>query len=889
MHTTSLHIRDNSSAQLTPCTSFLLLCTDFNLLRLHRRATSRALKPTNSPPVADIWLSYASCQLSSGIIEDARMSLRHVQQILDVASSNNGGGGGAGPCYCYPAEQYVRLANLLVRAGSSDTAVQALEAGMERHKGSEAQHVIAQRLAQLRADPRETPETPYVGAIPALAKKRRTPLSSLTSSSLEPKRGRTDAPVARPSGSPSHNETEAAPLDLQAMKRRPLTSVQPSKPVILMNRSGGGDQAGSGPAPALPAGLSQQQPQRLSLRVPSKHSNVPLLPKLSAYSSANGGRRSSSPSTLTGTVEASENRTRPAQSHGSEDASRHWSTPTTTTATVTTEARTSLLNQSNDTVTDSTAPSFRAMSSSGNAGVGPHRRSFCGGDHNNVISETTPSRPPLGQRGAALAMGPGGGGGSAGVAVAGQPTSATRHPTLLDRISRGGSFGALKRMDGAQSTCSESEKGPVQRTLQELRDGGSREEESTTRSSQGDDSKSPPRKVNMDISYMWEWDPNKLARSSADPTPDSPNASTKLIQPSKLEPIKEDETAAPPSSSKQGPGSADAEDRDVNTDVSRASSSEPEPAVSSPPLSEAEASALLQTCSRDFLPLTSESNVLRVNSVPYLKLGVIGKGGSCKVYRALTKNCSVVAIKKVKLAGMERKAISGYANEVALLKRLRGNPAIIQMIDSQLDLKRKQLLVVMEQGETDLNHVLHQQALSGASRGQERHRQLNMNFIRLTWHQMLSAVHCIHEARIVHGDLKPANFLFVKGALKLIDFGIAKAIQSEDTTNVYRDTQIGTLNYMSPEAIAADSGATQRNGAPRMKVGRASISSGFLISESVPSGTLCAHFIHATCIVSLVSGVRHLVTWLHFVSDGVRPNTVCRITHDPKAARNHQP
>jgi serine/threonine-protein kinase TTK/MPS1 len=239
----------------------------------------------------------------------------------------------------------------------------------------------------------------------------------------------------------------------------------------------------------------------------------------------------------------------------------------------------------------------------------------------------------------------------------------------------------------------------------------------------------------------------------------------------------------------------------------------------------------LQTCSRDFLPLMSEANVLRVNGVPYLKLGVIGKGGSCKVYRALTKNCSVVAIKKVKLAGMERKAMSGYANEVALLKRLRGNPAIIQMIDSQLDLKRKQLLVVMEQGETDLNHVLHQQALSGATRGQERHRQLNMNFIRLTWHQMLSAVHCIHEARIVHGDLKPANFLFVKGALKLIDFGIAKAIQSEDTTNVYRDTQIGTLNYMSPEAIAADSGATQRNGAPRMKVGRVRQSAGLVPAE----------------------------------------------------------
>jgi serine/threonine protein kinase len=41
----------------------------------------------------------------------------------------------------------------------------------------------------------------------------------------------------------------------------------------------------------------------------------------------------------------------------------------------------------------------------------------------------------------------------------------------------------------------------------------------------------------------------------------------------------------------------------------------------------------------------------------------------------------------------------------------------------------------------------------------------------------------------------------VKGHLKLIDFGIAKSI-SVDTTNIYRDSQIGTVNYMAPESIS---------------------------------------------------------------------------------------
>ena len=54
----------------------------------------------------------------------------------------------------------------------------------------------------------------------------------------------------------------------------------------------------------------------------------------------------------------------------------------------------------------------------------------------------------------------------------------------------------------------------------------------------------------------------------------------------------------------------------------------------------------------------------------------------------------------------------------------------------------------------------------------------------------LQAVKGIHELRIVHSDLKPANFLLVQGQLKLIDFGIAKSIQG-DTTSINRESQVG--------------------------------------------------------------------------------------------------
>lgn len=81
---------------------------------------------------------------------------------------------------------------------------------------------------------------------------------------------------------------------------------------------------------------------------------------------------------------------------------------------------------------------------------------------------------------------------------------------------------------------------------------------------------------------------------------------------------------------------------------------------------------------------------------------------------------------------------------------------------------------------------------------------------------MLEAVQVLHDEKIVHSDLKPANFLLVEGALKLIDFGIANAI-ANDTTNIHREGQLGTANYMPPEAIASNPGS----GGLR-KLGRAS-------------------------------------------------------------------
>ena len=117
----------------------------------------------------------------------------------------------------------------------------------------------------------------------------------------------------------------------------------------------------------------------------------------------------------------------------------------------------------------------------------------------------------------------------------------------------------------------------------------------------------------------------------------------------------------------------------------------------------------------------------------------------------------ILAMKKVKLDGADESMISSYKNEITLLNRLKRCDSIIKLYDSEIDQTSESITMIMEYGEIDLAKLLHRQ----------QGKAINENFIRLYWQQMLEAVHAIHEERIVHSDLKPANFLVVEGSLKL--------------------------------------------------------------------------------------------------------------------------
>lgn len=174
-----------------------------------------------------------------------------------------------------------------------------------------------------------------------------------------------------------------------------------------------------------------------------------------------------------------------------------------------------------------------------------------------------------------------------------------------------------------------------------------------------------------------------------------------------------------------------------------------------------------------------------------LALGeVLGSGGYSRVYKVSNPQTKEeFALKIVDCKRQEKDSIvAELKGEVELLKSLRQEPRVIQLVES--DTIGDQIFMVMELGSGDLAKIIRMNSK----------QPLDVEFVRYWGLEVLRCVAAVHGHEIVHSDLKPANLLVVHGALKLIDFGISNAMP-DNTRSIHRVAAVGTVAYMAPETL----------------------------------------------------------------------------------------
>ncbi len=159
---------------------------------------------------------------------------------------------------------------------------------------------------------------------------------------------------------------------------------------------------------------------------------------------------------------------------------------------------------------------------------------------------------------------------------------------------------------------------------------------------------------------------------------------------------------------------------------------------------------------------------------------------------------------------------------------------------------------VMELGQIDLETIIKNQL--------ERDEKLDPVFVGYYWREMLRCVAALHSHEIVHADIKPANFVLVRGVLKIVDFGIAHGLP-DDTVNVYLEHRAGTPSYMAPETLHV-LGSSSRSSSRVVRFGKPSDiwSLGCVLHLLVYGQTPFAHVRGLVAKMSAIAGVTAAVT-----------------------------
>lgn len=185
-------------------------------------------------------------------------------------------------------------------------------------------------------------------------------------------------------------------------------------------------------------------------------------------------------------------------------------------------------------------------------------------------------------------------------------------------------------------------------------------------------------------------------------------------------------------------------------------------------------------------------NTIATQRDRYELLSELGRGGMGLVFKAHEVSLDRLVALKTFQDEFDSTAMRRFLREAKLVAQLV-HPGIVSVYST--DVYEGTPFLVMEyiQG-SPLNVLLHE------------HGPLALPQFYQIFSNLLSALDYCHQQGVVHRDIKPGNILVTAdGIAKLTDFGIAKAMSSEQMQRVTRTgTMMGSPAYMSPEQCRAE-------------------------------------------------------------------------------------
>jgi serine/threonine-protein kinase len=169
----------------------------------------------------------------------------------------------------------------------------------------------------------------------------------------------------------------------------------------------------------------------------------------------------------------------------------------------------------------------------------------------------------------------------------------------------------------------------------------------------------------------------------------------------------------------------------------------------------------------------------------YELLSELGKGGMGVVFRARDRELDEEVALKVLKGVREGQAsqIDRLRQEIKLA-RLITHPNVVRAFDF---------------GESGGSRFLTMEYVAGATLREviDARGGLDLRPALQIAKQVCRGLAAVHQAGIIHGDLKPQNVMVMgSGVAKLMDFGVARTLANQDQGGV---SVVGTPLYMSPE------------------------------------------------------------------------------------------